>query len=140
MPLTLPASFNPGDADPGHTYNKVRICKFGLDTEDQSNPSIFIKVVTGYDPGDESFVRGDGNPSYPRTYLIRDIPEGAPNLDANGDPIPGSETPANPQFSTVVVKMGDSAKTIYGKAGDELYQWLIDNEAEYVGATIDPSE
>lgn len=131
MPVTLTTSFDPGSFDEGKIYDKIKVIEFTLDLY---RLEIRIKVGRGYVENLEwVWARGPNGQILSFDHTIRDIPAIPDDLDGNGDPIPDTGSPADPQFSIIVAKMGDSAKTIYDRAAEELYAWIIVNVSEFAG-------
>lgn len=135
MPVTLSTSFDPGSFDPGKTYGKIKVVEFILDLY---RSEIRLTIGRGYVDGDEwIWARNSAGMLITTEHKIKNIPETLPALDENSDPIPDTGSPADPQFDIMISKMGDSAKTVYDKAAEELYVWVIANVTDYSG-TQDP--
>lgn len=131
MSVTLNTSFDPGSFDPGKTYDKIKVISFTLDLY---RLSISVTVGRGYvDGSDWVWARGSAGELLTTEHTIQDIPEIPDSLDGNGNSIPGTGSPADLQFSILVSKMGNSTKTIYDRAAEELYAWVIANLPEYAG-------
>ncbi len=134
MPVTLDTPFSPGSYDPGKTYDKIKVVNFTLDLY---RYEIRVTVGHGYeDSGSWIWARDPSGSILSTSHTISDIPEIPPDLDEFGDPIPDTGAPADPQFSALVSTMGDAAKTVYDKAAEEIYAWIIANLPEHEG-TID---
>lgn len=136
MPITLNTPFDPGSFDPGKTYDKVKVSRFELDI---INHRFVFSVARGYlDGAVWVWARDPSGSLLESEHQVIDVPEVPPLLDANSDPIPGTGQTANPQFSILVTKLvgGDPNKTIYDRAAEEIYAWVVANLPEYAG-TID---
>lgn len=136
MPITLNTPFAPGDFDPGKSYDKVKVVSFTLDL---FALEFRFTVARGYADGEGwHWAKGSAGEMLATDHTVRDQPEVEPAVDENGDPVAGTGVAADPQFSILVSKLvgSDPNKTIYDRAAEEIYTWIIANVPAYAG-TID---
>lgn len=99
MPILLTTAYNPGDADPGKTYPRVKIISFSLVPDDK-----YLDMQLEY--GDVS--EGNWVPGVAKRI-------GKQITGAAFDSLAGGSLPL------------DANELIYDGASRTLYQWLLDN-------------
>ena len=124
MPLDLTTAVPITDTriDPDKTsYEQVKIIKF---THNAVAKSIEVSCQYG---NTESGVWVPG-----KLRVTRVVISDAPDLDANGDPIPGTEN----RYSAMVAEMPQAGDTTYQSAARKLYTYLDDN-GYFAGSYVD---
>jgi hypothetical protein len=99
VPIQLTKSFNPGDIDPDHTYDLIRINQWRV-----FPPAQLMRITCGYG----SMETVDGTSQWRN---------GLKDLQVT---IEGQD------FIDLFMAMGDSSKTLYDSIANRLYQYMID--------------